>query len=149
MQGLIYNSKSNVVFGKEQLHALVQKAVTFNQKHGITGYLYFDEINFLQYIEGQQDQIEDLMSRITNDYRHQIQQVIKFENVALRQFPTWSMHYLSEEELKRFKMEDLIISQLDYLRKKEALEIDSTMESEKKSIWRMVERLSVFHNYQK
>jgi hypothetical protein len=65
-----------------------------NAKVDITGALIFNSGIFAQVLEGKQSDIEATFERIQRDPRHGDVQVLAFEPVASRAFPSWSMGYV-------------------------------------------------------
>src|SRR5690606_35525815 len=59
-----------------QLKTLLQESTDHNNSEDITGLLLCSEGNFFQLIEGEEDKIKELFSRIENDDRHK--NIIKF-----------------------------------------------------------------------
>ncbi|RYF57309.1 MAG: BLUF domain-containing protein [Comamonadaceae bacterium] len=65
-----------------------------NPGTGITGGLaVLDEV-FLQYLEGEDEQVDALFARISNDHRHRDVKVLERRAIARRMFGNWSMAVL-------------------------------------------------------
>jgi hypothetical protein len=64
-----------------------------NAEHGITGFLLRSDTLFLQYIEGPDRKLGQLMTNIRRDPRHTDIVEYEIEHAAERQFPAWSMGY--------------------------------------------------------
>lgn len=77
---------------KPQLDALVATAAAKNDRLGVTGLLLFNELNFMQTLEGERAVIDQLMTTIAADRRHSGLIVIDAEDVHERAFPTWSLN---------------------------------------------------------
>lgn len=67
----------------ENLNILYKKAKANNQKNNITGVLIYKNKNFLQVLEGEEDQVNKTYSRITQDPRHK--NLFKVIDTALEQ----------------------------------------------------------------
>lgn len=69
---LCYTSKVTQSFEPDQLVELAACAENYNQKHNISGILYFDEArrSFMQILEGNEKSVRTLMNRISKDTRH-------------------------------------------------------------------------------
>ncbi|MGL4495283.1 MAG: BLUF domain-containing protein, partial [Beijerinckiaceae bacterium] len=71
-----------------------------NARHAITGVLLFNGKHFIQAIEGDDIDIDYLMSLILSDPRHHHVSVLSEETIAAREFSDWSM------QLVRFQSRD-------------------------------------------
>lgn len=93
MYCLVYQSKANPAFGLLQIEKMLQKARAFNQKHNITGCLLFYRGDFIQYLEGDQNDLLALFGRIQNDVRHDFVTLLSHEKIKIREFNQWDMAY--------------------------------------------------------
>ena len=96
VSGLAYSSRAREAFDDETLLELSNFAAAKNQSLGITGYLYYRNEFFMQYLEGPQKTVENLMAKITTDPRHQILSTISLPSYSERIFPHWYMRFLAE-----------------------------------------------------
>lgn len=88
---IIYISSSKELLDEGQLCELSSSFSRNNEEHGITGLLLYKDGSFMQVIEGEKLNIEQLYFSIEKDTRHSgVVQLIK-ESIAQRQFPEWSM----------------------------------------------------------
>ena len=73
-----------------------------NAKKAITGILLHSNRRFIQYLEGDRDEILSLYERIKSDPRHTSVLRRNFELIKERVFPSWEMGYkdISDEKLK-------------------------------------------------
>ena len=92
---LIYSSAATEEMARGDLEQMLEESRLRNARRGITGVLVFAEGVFLQVLEGEQDDVEDLMESIRRDPRHQEIKVFHEEETDRRAFPTWRMAYLS------------------------------------------------------
>ena len=92
---LLYTSKAVKPFKDEELKQLLEVARTNNSKKSITGMLLYCNSNFIQLLEGNEDDLRQLFDVISADTRHN--EVIKImENkIEAPHFPDWSMGYKS------------------------------------------------------
>lgn len=112
MKSILYASNSTVEFLPTQLEALETEAYESNLILGISGYLYFEDSTFIQYIEGPDRALDELFARISADQRHRIIRSVVEEKISGRRFASWSMRWLTNEELTEIKLENLIIDQM-------------------------------------
>lgn len=66
-----------------------------NPKHQIGGVLYFSNNYFFQCLEGEQEAVNSLFQKITEDARHTNVQTISVKRINKRQFANWSMKYVA------------------------------------------------------
>ena len=90
---LVYLSSATAVPGEAELAELVARARTHNAAHGLTGMLLYAEGNFLQVLEGDEREVDELFSRIRRDPRHQHIVCLERATVARREFADWDMGF--------------------------------------------------------
>ncbi len=73
---------------------LARAAAGFNFEAGVTGVLLYDGLRFLQYIEGREDSINVVYSRILSARSHRELIELGRGRVSGRFFPYWSMRLL-------------------------------------------------------
>lgn len=96
--GLVYLSEATTFFDELDLNCLLINAANTNQKHSITGFLYFKNSQFVQYIEGPANTLADLFVKIKSDKRHRVKMVIDQIELDSRLFPEWSMAYFASPD---------------------------------------------------
>jgi hypothetical protein len=90
---LIYVSRARDGIGTAELERLVERARVNNAMANVTGLLLFDGRNFMQLLEGPEDEVEGIFDAIVADMRHSdIIRICSASDVP-RQFPNWSMGY--------------------------------------------------------
>jgi len=78
----------------DELEDILESARESNAEVGITGALvYFDGV-FLQVLEGEAEDVQELMGRISKDLRHEAVTVLKREEVPAALFSDWTMAYV-------------------------------------------------------
>lgn len=87
-----------------ELGPILESAVRHNREDGITGMLLYSGGNFLQVLEGAQEQVHSTYKRICQDPRHRNTTVLTEEEVPERHFADWSMGYkqLGAEDIAKF-----------------------------------------------
>jgi Sensors of blue-light using FAD len=75
--------------------ALLVQAREKNRKAFLSGVLLFDCNSFLQYIEGDRDQVSSTFITIARDPRHTNLTLISVGSIDERSFPDWTMGYVS------------------------------------------------------
>lgn len=143
--GVVYISKATKDFELQELFDLTAKASAKNKEQRITGYLYFEKGNFLQYIEGDTNVVAQLMKDIEQDTRHEVIKVLKNEHLQAKKFPSWHMQYITREMLSQITMENLIIDRLNYIKKIDEIPNVHIDGAEKEApVWRMIDELSKY-----
>ena len=92
---LIYSSEATGEMARADLEQMLEESRVRNARRDITGVLVFVDGVFLQVLEGERDDVEDLMESIRRDPRHRNLKVFHEEESDRRTFPTWRMAYLS------------------------------------------------------
>lgn len=72
-----------------------------NPSRGITGLLCATPRVFVQVLEGGRDEVSSLLCTIMRDDRHQDVRLLRFEEIAERQFGSWSMGHVEIESVNR------------------------------------------------
>lgn len=98
---LIYVSQADSNFKPSDLEEVLKESRRYNPDHEITGVLLFVEGegrhrgSFMQLLEGDEAQLEQLRKRIFSDPRHHTKIVLERGVKELRDFPDWSMAFKS------------------------------------------------------
>lgn len=98
--GLAYSSRAATDFDNESLLELADWCAEKNQTRDITGYLYFRNGIFIQYLEGEQKAVESLMAKIIADPRHEVGPSISMPS-SERIFPHWYMRFVGSDLPKK------------------------------------------------
>lgn len=69
-----------------------------NSLHRITGVLLFDGLNFTQYFEGDDAEVDTLLAKILRDPRHKNITVLLAERLETRLYEDWKMGYIDISE---------------------------------------------------
>lgn len=139
MRGIVYVSRAAATFDDSALTELAAQASERNAELGVTGYLYFERDRFVQYIEGNTEQVTDLMSRIEKDSRHEVLHQIRTDDVEKRRFPSWGMKKLVRSNLVEIRLEHLLTDHLLFLHT-----LPGKKDDWGQCVWRMVERIAEF-----
>jgi hypothetical protein len=95
---LVYFSRNHIKGTAAEVAAeanvILESARRNNALCGITGALIFNAGIFAQVLEGDRRDVELTFERIQRDTRHGDVQVLAFEEVPNRGFPSWSMAFL-------------------------------------------------------
>ena len=90
---LIYSSFATIRLSQRELLELLKHARVKNEEHGLTGMLLYRDGVYLQFLEGRRSDIDELLSRLEKDSRHQDIRIIQEGSLSERMFPDWSMAY--------------------------------------------------------
>ena len=83
------------------LMRLLESARAFNQEHGITGILFYDNQQFGQMIEGKRANIMKVWKRIQEDKRHHRIELLEIREITERTYPEWLLRFYGGETLIR------------------------------------------------
>ena len=99
---LIYVSVSTNEFSQEALYELFSNASLKNQEHDITGLLLYVEGNFLQVLEGHEQDVLRLYKDIERDPRHTNSRKVLQAPIEERCFGNWGMGFagVSAQEIQ-------------------------------------------------
>lgn len=92
---IVYYSHACRDYDDAALLGLLQVARRNNQRNDITGMLLYHDGNFVQALEGQSTAVEKLFARISRDPNHDGIIPTKLMTIETRQFPNWSMGFLT------------------------------------------------------
>jgi hypothetical protein len=92
---LIYSSEATAEMARSDLQQMLEESRIRNARRDITGVLVFVDGVFLQVLEGERDDVDDLMQSIRRDPRHKDIKVFHEEEIDRRAFASWRMAYLS------------------------------------------------------
>ena len=84
-----------------------------NGKQCITGFLFYYSRRFIQVIEGDKDQLEELMDILFQDARHKNIKYLVNEPIIKRSFSDWNMDTLNLNHTKGMVLEENLIKLRD------------------------------------
>lgn len=108
MFALTYYSKAVYPFNDASLYNLLTEAQSNNERSSVTGFLQYKNNHFLQYLEGSEVSVLDLMKKIDQDTRHTVLRQVSLKEFTDRRFDNWHMRYWKENEFKYFMLSDLL-----------------------------------------
>lgn len=98
LYSLVYSSRATDAFDDAQLGALLAQARAANERAAITGILLYRQGRFIQFLEGPEAPVRDLLARIAADPRHSSVRVMVDGHPPVRQFAEWTMGYEPVDE---------------------------------------------------
>ena len=132
---LIYKSECVSDITPELIESVLFAATSFNEQRGITGILLYSENVFLQLLEGDPVDVDELYRRILKDERHTNVRTVYLGYAESRAYPLWRMrafssfdspiHTLNDAQREFITSADPMADQLEY----EATWIGSFMRS--------------------
>ena len=90
---LVYVSVASPGLTDADILTILNTSQSNNDERFLTGFLAHNGEGFMQILEGPQEEVELIYSRILKDTRHSSVQQIIGESIAQRAFPNWSMNY--------------------------------------------------------
>lgn len=110
MKQLFYISSTSLSFkGKEDIENILNKASSYNNLNGLSGILLYHSGLFLQLLEGEAAEVDQLFSKIFKDPRHNNLTVLFDIEGKERLFTQWNMAYKEVNELD-IKMVNQVLS---------------------------------------
>ena len=91
---IIYSSEASTPMQTDDLEELLGHARRSNATKGITGALVYAEGMFLQILEGDKAEVQDLMAEIRRDVRHETVIVLREGEIPVAIFGSWKMAYV-------------------------------------------------------
>jgi len=88
---LVYASRGVRPLTEPDLQALLDQARGNNVRLGISGVLIYGGERFVQVLEGTDEAVHEVFSRIATDRRHYAVRILADEPIAVRVFGEWSM----------------------------------------------------------
>ena len=93
MRRIVYASRALHDFDEEELLTLLSGSRAYNAERGITGMLVYAARSFLQAVEGEDAQVEDVWDRVRLDPRHTGLRVLGDGPAEERLFGEWAMGF--------------------------------------------------------
>lgn len=90
---IVYYSITNHKVTPDFITTILEHARVSNINKNITGCLIYYNNIFLQLLEGKEENVESLFSKIIKDNRHKEVTLVYKEKISKRIFPNWSMAY--------------------------------------------------------
>lgn len=122
---LVYTSFRNPECNDHEIKKILESCKKNNPGRNVTGVLIHSDSRFIQYIEGAENDVEDLFELIKKDSRHTAISRRNFEAIDKRVFPSWEMGFkdvskneiefntdITSEDKKTF--DELIKGELDF-----------------------------------
>jgi hypothetical protein len=88
---ILYISQAIRLITIEQLKSILVVSRKRNAAKDITGVLLYKEGKFMQILEGNRSDLNDIYSSILKDNRHKCIQLLSHGPIDQRNFPNWSM----------------------------------------------------------
>ena len=88
---LIYKSAASTKINKKELRDILFTSLENNRSAGVTGALVATHSHFLQFLEGDFDQVNETFFRITQDPRHRDIKLVSFGPAEKQIFTQWKM----------------------------------------------------------
>ncbi|APZ47746.1 hypothetical protein BW723_16220 [Polaribacter reichenbachii] len=133
---LVYYSITNVIVSDKVITEILESSRKNNAALEITGCLLYHNYIFLQLLEGEKENVNELFETIKKDERHSNVTLIIEENINERMYPNWSMAYHDFRAKKSAK--DNFVKSIDFSsnnipKKTEAIDL----------FWRMAKQIVV------
>lgn len=90
---IIYISKSKEGFGNAEMRAALPAIRANNAKQNVTGILLSDRGEYLQVLEGPEENVKRIFASIQGDDHHENVVVLREERIKKRRFADWTMGF--------------------------------------------------------
>jgi hypothetical protein len=94
MYQLLYVSEATHSMSKNELLSLLQQSKLNNYKQHITGLMLYKDQRFMQILEGNETDVENLYAKIAQDSRHHELVVLLRKQTDKPLFKDWSMGFI-------------------------------------------------------
>ena len=108
---IVYLSSATNLMTDAEIEALLVSARNSNATQNITGVLMYLDGNFVQYIEGPEDNLHKLYDRISSSPKHKDIIKIMHKSIAVRNFPDWLMGATMITKSQLFKLKTLDVKE--------------------------------------
>ena len=107
MLELIYTSRAIAEIDSGDIKDILRISQDHNAQKNITGCLLFYNHEFVQMLEGSEEEVVKLYERIEKDARHFDVRLLSMSNLSQRTFTSWSMAYqkLDDEDWSHLTIE--------------------------------------------
>ncbi|WP_165842818.1 BLUF domain-containing protein [Phenylobacterium deserti] len=96
---LVYLSSAATIPSAEVLSGIVQQSQRNNQQCDVTGLLCHYDGNFLQFLEGPEEAVNQTYDRISRDPRHRQLIQVQRRQIEERAFADWSMAVVKPDDI--------------------------------------------------
>lgn len=107
LQSLTYISRAADGLSDEDVYAIYKTAQELNAVDGVTGLLVFDGAVFMQIVEGGEDALNALVTRLEGDTRHHKLDIVDQRVITERSFADWSMKLINVDRAHLRGIDDL------------------------------------------
>jgi hypothetical protein len=97
---LVYASRLVPGTSGSSITSIVETSRRNNARAGITGALCFSVDHFLQCLEGERSVVNATYARILRDERHSDAVILRYSEIAVRDFSDWTMGYVPSTVLR-------------------------------------------------
>ncbi len=88
---LLYYSSASEHLQQNDIRSILSKSIKYNTHKNITGVLVYDKHYFMQLLDGDRDEVNELYNRVIQDPRHSNIRLIHYGALAGQRFTEWSM----------------------------------------------------------
>ena len=93
--GVVYRSRAAGLMTPLEIEQLLARARVRNARLGVSGMLLHSDTTFVQYLEGPDTAVHEVMASVSRDPRHEDIHILLDGPIERREFGQWSMGYVS------------------------------------------------------
>ena len=98
LHSISYTSVASYALSKADLEHLLSTARKRNLEQHVTGVLLHVEGRFMQYLEGPQSGLEEVLTHIKASPLHHHLDIHRMQTIEAREYEAWSMAYVTPED---------------------------------------------------
>jgi hypothetical protein len=110
-----YVSTANPALSESEIHKALDFSKNWNNDNNITGILLYSRGNFFQVLEGDEQLLKSLFSRIKADERHKDVITIFQKSIPIVKFDGYEAEFISLDNRDNFTEMDSYLTQIDNL----------------------------------
>lgn len=110
-----YVSTVNPALSEDEIQETLDFSKRWNNDHDITGILLYSQGNFFQVLEGEEEQLKDLFSRIKADERHHNIITIFQKQIPNIKFDGYEVDFISLDDRYNVELLDSYLTQISLL----------------------------------
>ena len=99
---LSYVSKASKQMNLIDLVHLFDVSYKWNLDHEITGVLFYENGMFSQILEGSEDDVMEVWSKIRQDHRHQVLRQLNYSTNHQRRYPNWALRFYQGDLITKY-----------------------------------------------
>jgi len=114
MLGVVYAGEARVAMGEAHLRELAAASEHRNARLGVTGHAYFHGGRWIEYLEGPEPAVEEIIAALAQDARFTLRQLLRCA-APTRRFADWRLDACDYTDLMDLRLEHVLEAMLHNL----------------------------------